>query len=466
MNIRSGACRVRFFLAFFSLAALFLLRAHAQSAEMQPAKPAVTTASDARIQHLSSVASAPAMASATPAARPASRAVEPVPVGGPVLMEERGQTFQYSMSVGSGYDTAVDDIPDLPGGITMLEGYGGVLLHRPHFALLLQHDAKVSRSFGTGLGFEQYQLTTASVAGEKSRRTSWSGMFENGYGSDAARSIGSISAAVLDTAAVSDPNLIGYTFINGNTLTDHAELAVKHRLSESSTLDIKTGGYFHHYYEYGTSDQQYSLSTGVRRQWSTRQWFGLSAEGMQQNFESLQCTNASLSFYELTRLARNTRIEGTVGPAWGTQQCTGTPLTYQYSVTLTTGNVRDAFLYVGSARQPSDGLINEATWEETDYGGFSYGRPDRLQVMVDAGYAGYLLAHPTPSNPNMHGYFVSGEVDHRLSNVSDLSFTLRHFAGGPPMSQLNRTFFLVTYTWSREQRPGHVRSYGAGNDTH
>ncbi|MHB1698773.1 MAG: hypothetical protein ACYCSN_01340 [Acidobacteriaceae bacterium] len=467
MNTSSGFFRLSFAVASGVLALISLASARAQSADAQPSPPQTVAAPDDRIQPASPIVPGAALASAPSAVtRPATRPVAPVPGGDPVLMEERGRTFFYSVSLGSGYDTAVDDIPDLSGGLTMLEGYGGLFVHRPHFALLLQQDSKVSRSIQTGIGFEQYQLTTASLAGEKSRRTNWSALVENGYGSDAARSIGSISSAVLDAAVVSDPNLLGYTFLNGDTLTDHAMFSVAHRLSKSRTLDIKTGGYFHHYYAYGTSDQQYSLSTGIRQQFSDRQSFGVEADGVQQNFESLNCTNASLGLNEATRLARNTRIEGSAGPVWGTKACTGTGITYQYAVTLTTGNARNVEMYLGSARQPSDGLINEATWEETDFGGFSLGRPTRVQALVDAGYAAYLLAQPTPTNPNLRGYFVSGELDRRLSNIADLSLTVRHFAGGPPLSQLNRTFFMVTYTWSREQRPARIRSYGVSNDSH
>jgi hypothetical protein len=124
---------------------------------------------------------------------------------------------------------------------------------------------------------------------------------------------------------------------------------------------------------------------------------------------------------------------------------------------LTSETPRGTSFYVGSARSPPNGLVVDAAWEESTYGGFSIGNVRRLNFRTDAGYLRYIVANPSPQNPNEHGYFVSTEAHHRLSDLAEISVETRFFYRNettPP--NLERGIFLLTYRWSKEQRP--VRS--------
>ena len=426
--------------------------------------------------------------SATPAlpSVPPSRAVEPLPGAGAVASltgsgpfypgQVRQQPFRYSFSVGSGYDTAVNDIPHLSGALTQGEGYIGVLLHNRRFNLLLQHDALLTRSFKTGIGLEQYQRTSAAFIGSPSRRLSWSFLLENGYGADAARATGSLSTSVSNTVAVPDQNATVFGLTDGNILSDHALFGLERRLSPARTFDLSAGTYYHYFLSNGLSNQQYSLTAGVRQRWSTREIVGLQGEAVQENYTGVDCTTGSAELYSFTQLTHAVHFEGTAGPVFGSANCSGT---YEYNVSLAADIGHSGQAYVGSARQRNDGLVWQATWETSTFGGFTFGQPRRLQTRFDAGYADYVLATPTPADPDLHGYFFAGELHHRLSAAAELSFRARYFYRGPSAFdtvpgetstspsglKLNRGIFLITYSWSSQDRPTRLRAHARDRQT-
>lgn len=379
-----------------------------------------------------------------------------------VISEERPRQTTTSLSLGTGYDTAVDDIPHLAGEVILAEGYFGMRQHKRSYDMLLQHDVQLSDSHGTGVGLEQYQLTSASIIPTEYRRTMWSALLENGYGSDSARAAGSISPSSLSNSSLPEFNMADFGFVSGNILTDHGVLGLQHRLTRSRTAEIQGGAYYHHFFELGTSDQQYSLSGLLSQRWTANQTFGAQAEVVQEHYTTLDCTNGSISFRSTTQLTGNTHLEGGIGPVWGSSSCART---FEYSISLTSTTPNQTSYYVGSAREPANGFVDTATWEDSTFAGLAIGHARRLMGRIDAGYSRYLVANPTLLNPNQKGYFFSGELHHRLSDIAEISLMARYFYCSEQPINLNRSVFLVRYTWSREERPTHIQALGGRNAT-
>jgi hypothetical protein len=384
------------------------------------------------------------------------------------VAEERPSQVDAALSVSSGYDSAVNDLPDAAGGILFTEGYLGIKQHKRNFDMLLQHNSQLSKSFDTGLGLSQYQRTTASFVPTGYERTMWSLLLENGYGSDVARAAGNISPSSLSGATVPDVDATAFNFVNGNTLTDHVVLGTQHRINPLRTLEVQAGGYYHHFFEMGTSDQQFSLSTEVDQRFSRNQTFGLQAEAVEEHYSTLNCTTGSLNIRSVTQISESTKLEGRVGPIWGTATCAGT---FQYNVSLTSTTAHGNSFYIGSARAPTNGFVQNAAWEEFQFGGFSMGNPRQINIRTDAGYSRYVVANPSPANPDQRGFFASTEAYHRVSDLAEISMSARFFYRDGGMSNgtstaLNRGLFLLTFRWSKEQRPSHISTFGGDNANH
>lgn len=367
------------------------------------------------------------------------------------------QWLEPSLSVSSGYDTAADDIPDASGGLVTVEGKLGVNLRHERSNLMLQHDGQVVDSIDTGIGVQQYQRTSLVFADRASRSTSWSFLAENGYGSDAARDVGNLNTATLNTVKVPDTNTVAFGNVTGNTLTDRALLALDHQLTAVRTLSLGGDATFHHYFDQGVSDQRYSVNLGLRTDLRNDITVGVRAEGVRESYNHLDCTTASITAFTDLSFNRDTLLQGGIGPILGSAECSGN---YQYNVTLSKSTMRGTTVYLGSTRQVSDGFVNQSTWETANFGGVSLGQTRTALINLDAGYAHYEIGNPTPANPNLHGYFVSGELRHRLSNDSELSLTARYFSRGPSPVELSRGVFLLTYRWAREERP--TRTFDSG----
>lgn len=365
---------------------------------------------------------------------------------------ERSIEADAALSMSSGYDTAVSDIPNAGGEVLFGEGYFGLHSHGQGVDLLLQQDSQFLKSYGTGIGVSHYQRTTASFIPTRYERTMWSVLLENGYGSDSARAIGSIAPSSFEDSPVPNANSTEYGFVTGDTLTDHVVVGVQHALTPVRSLNLQLSSYYHHFFDLRTSDQQYSFSAAVEQRFSRTQAFGIQAEGVQEHYSTLDCTTGSLNLTSRTQISENTKLEGRIGPIVGSAPtCAGT---FDYNISLTSKTPRGNAFYIGSARAPTNGFILDAAWEEFTYGGFSHGDSLRWNLRTDAGYSRFLLANPTPSNPNQHGYFVSGELHRRLSGLTELSVNARFFyrnTGTAP--NLTRAIAFVTYQWSREQRP-------------
>jgi hypothetical protein len=374
--------------------------------------------------------------------------------------EERSRQVSAAASVSSGYDSAVDDLPSASGEVLFGEAYVGLRQHQRKFDLLLQQDSQVSKSFGTGLSVAQYQRTTAAFSPSHYERTMWSLLMENGYGSDSARAVGNISPSSFDASPVPESDATAFSFVDGNTLTDHVAVNVQHSLTPLRTLDVQAGSYYHHYFAIDTSDQQYSASVSLDQRWTRAQTFGIQAEGVQEHYSTLDCTTGSVNLKSTTQISETTRLEGRIGPIWGSNHCAGT---FEYNVSLTSVMPNGNSFYAGSARAPTNGFVVNAAWEEFQYAGFSVGNARRINVRTDAGYSKYVVANPTPANPNQHGWFVSGEVHHRLSDLADISVDARYFYRTGYTPSLKRGIFLLTYRWSREQRPVRMETFGGQN---
>lgn len=374
--------------------------------------------------------------------------------------EERSRQVSAAVSFSSGYDSAVDDLPNAGGEVLFGEAYVGLRQHQRKFDLLLQQDSQISKSYGTGLSLAQYQRTTAALTPSHYARTMWSFLMENGYGSDSARAIGNISPSEFSDSPVPESDATEFAYISGNTLTDHVVASVQHSLTPVRTLEMQAGGYYHHFFEIDTSDQQYSFSASVDQRWSRTQTFGLQAEGVQEHYSTLDCTTGSLNVKSITQISENTRLEGRIGPIWGSATCAGT---FEYNVSLTSTRPNGSSFYAGSARAPTNGFVVNAAWEEFTFGGFSVGKPRRINVRTDAGYSKYVVANPSPLNPNQHGWFISSEVHHRLSGLADISVDARFFYRTGTTPSLERGIFLLSYRWSREQRPVRMETSGGRN---
>jgi hypothetical protein len=387
--------------------------------------------------------------------------ISPIGVTRPsTVSEERARQADAAASVSSGYDSAVDDLPGVGGEVLFGEAYVGLRQHQRKFDLLLQQDSQVLKSYGTGLGLAQYQRTTASFMPSQYERTMWSLLLENGYGSDSARAVGNISPSAFSESPVPESDATAFSFVNGNTLTDHVAAGVQHRISPLRTFEMQGGAYYHHFFAIDTSDQQYSVSAAVDQRWSRTQVFGLQAEAVQEHYSTLDCTTGSLNVKSVTQISENTRLEGRIGPIWGSATCAGT---FEYNISLTSTTPRGNSFYVGSARAPTNGFVVNAAWEEFTYGGFSIGNARRLNLRTDAGYSRYVVANPSPQNPNQHGYFVSSEAHHRLSDLAEVSVDARFFYRNGTTPSLERGIFLLTYRWSREQRPARSEISGGRN---
>jgi len=365
--------------------------------------------------------------------------------------------FHYSLSVSSGYIKAANEPLDQSGTVTLAEGYVSALLHRRRFSLLAQHDAQFTRAPGIGIGFGQYERSALSFAGRKSRLTTWTFLFENGYGSDGARAAGDLGNAALNGEAVPNLNVVAFGLTTGNILSDHALFSMDHKLSPSRVLNFSAGGYFHHFFDGGTSDQQYSLTTGMQQRVSTRQTVGINVRAVQENYTQTHCTTGFVGLSSFTQLTRTLRFEGMAGPAWGTAYCSGT---YEYTASLAMRAGQHGLLYVGSTRQRNDGLVLNSTWETSTFGGLALGQPRRIQALATGGYSNYALAKHTAAYPNLHGYFVSGELHRRLTSAAEVSMTARYFSNSQGQATGNMFLFTSTYTWSPEDRHTHRWSQG------
>jgi hypothetical protein len=391
-----------------------------------------------------------------------STPIAPAEVAGPsTVSQERARQVDAAASVSSGHDGAVDDIPGAAGEVLLGEAYFGLRQHQRRFDMLLQQDSQILKSYGTGLSLAQYQLTTASFMPSQYERTMWSLLLENGYGSDSARATGNIGPSSFSDSPVPESDVTAFSFANGNILTDHVAAGVQHQISPVRAFEMQGGAYYHHFFAIDTSDQQYSLSASVDQHWSRTQVFGLQAEAVQEHYPNLDCTTGSLSVKSITQISESIRLDGRIGPIWGSNNCAST---FEYNVSLTSTTPRGTSFYVGSARSPPSGFVVDAAWEESTYGGFSIGNVRRLNFRTDAGYSRYIVANPSPQNPNEYGYFVSTEAHHRLSHLAEISVEARFFyRNGTTLPNLERGIFLLTYHWSKEQRPVHSEVSGGRN---
>jgi hypothetical protein len=372
--------------------------------------------------------------------------------GSPVYLDgAQARSFRYSAGVSSGYDSAVDDVPQLSGGILTAEGYFGTLLRKRRFDILLQQDSTFTQSYGTNLGPQQYQLSAAALQGAVARNTGWSFTLENGFGSDAARVLGNLNSSVLGTIAVPNPDVTALGLTSGNVLSTHALFALDHRLSETKTLGLTFGTFYHHFFQTDSSNEQFNLSGLYRDQVSERSSLGLYAQLSRENYAAVQCTTESLGILASSSLTHALQLQASAGSVLGSAVCVGGG-SYQFNASLAASLPRTATVYFGGARQRSDGLVRDATWESSAFAGIAAGQPRYTRVRLDAGFTDYTLVVPTTSSSHVHGVFVSAEWHRRLSSALELSLTARRLTRSPNASQLNRNLVLVTLSWSPLRR--------------
>lgn len=371
------------------------------------------------------------------------------------IPETRGFQLNSSFSVSSGYDTALDDLPGMAGSLFLGEASVGLLVRRRRSSIFVKHNAKITRSFIAGIGLQQYQQTTATVKHEVSRRTNWSVMLENGFGSDTAYSIGSLNGSRLNFGVI-DPTSNAAGLPIGNTLTAHGSFNLEHSTSQTRTFDFDAGAYYHRYFDLGTSSFEQHADVGARETRSARTTVGVRGTAVRTSFDQRQCTTAAVTVFTLLRIEQNLRFEMSGGPAFSTDSCTGR---YQYDALVSREASNGMVAYVGSSRRRSDGLEPSSTWESVYFGGLVVGQPRHIQIRSDAGYAKYDLLQPT-AIASQSGYFFSGKVDHRVSDLSAVSLTGRFFSRDTTTVHFTRAVLLATYTWSREQRPNRSKDIG------
>jgi hypothetical protein len=376
------------------------------------------------------------------------------------IVETRGTQLQSSFSMSSGYDTAVDDVPNLGGAFVLAEGSLGFLVRERRSTLFIAHDAKLTYSFIHGLGLEQYQQTSASFRHEVSRRTNWSAVLENNFGSDSAHTLGSLSGSHLSSGVV-DTTSNATGLATGNTLTSLGSFGLEHSTSATRTYEVDAGAYYHHYFDLGMSSFQEHADASVRETLSARTTAGVRLSAVGTTFDNAQCTTAALALFASIKLEQNLRLEASGGPAFSSDGCSGS---YQYDIQLSRGTSHGMVAYLGSSRRRSDGLAPGSTWETVNFGGISVGTARRVQVRVDAGYANYQVVQATPATPLQNGYFISGEVHHRVSDTAEFSLTGRFFSRDTTTANFNRGVVLATYTWSREQHPNRLQNLGRRYD--
>lgn len=376
------------------------------------------------------------------------------------IVETRGTQLQSSFSMSSGYDTAVDDIPNLGGAFVLAEGSLGLLIKQRRSSLFIVHDAKLTHSFIDGLSLQQYQQTSASFRHEVSRQTSWSAILENSFGSDSAHSLGSLSGSHLSSGVV-DPTSNATGLATGNTLTSLGSFSLEHSTTATRTYEVDAGAYYHHYFDLGLSSFQEHADAGVREALSGRTTVGLRLSGVRTSFHNAQCTTAALALFTTVQVEQNLRLDASGGPAFSSDGCAGN---YQYDFLLSRGTSPGLVAYLGSSRRRSDGLSPGSTWETVNFGGIVVGTARRVQVRVDAGYANYQVVQSTPATPLQNGYFISGEVHHRVSDTAEFSITGRFFSRDTTTATFSRGVVLATYTWSREQHPNRLQNLGRRYD--
>ncbi len=378
------------------------------------------------------------------------------------LSEAQAHGFVYSASVSSGYDSAVNDVPHLGGAVTNVEGYLGSLWHKRSFNLLLQHDSSFTDSSSTNLGRQQYQRSAVSLTGVFSRKTSWSFTTENGFGSDAARAVGNLNSAVVGPLAIPGRDVTALGLNSGNVLSTHAIVGMEHQTSASKILDVNLGGFYHRFFDSGSSNQQVDLSARYRDQVSVRTSVGGYTQLVQENYSAAHCTTGSVGFTVSSALLRSAQLEASAGPAFGSSRCSGGG-DYQFNASLTAALPHTAIMYVAGGRQRSDGLIQEATWESSVFAGGALGQQSHTRIRVDGGLARYTLVQRAWATAPLHGAFVSGEFHRRLSSAFEISATARHLTRSPGAAQLNRNLAFVTLTWSPARRTLHSSFVGGDN---
>jgi len=368
----------------------------------------------------------------------------------------RQRIWSSSFAFGYGYDTAAEDEPGASAPFTLAEGVIGLAIKKRRYTLMLQHDAHFARYLSQGFGLQQYQQTGVSAAGFLSRVTRWTAQLDNGVGSDAARLIGN---SVLNPVSQTQPGLLGSaTALNqGLTLSDYGSFNVEHMLSPTVIAEARVGEYYHHFFQLGTSGQQQDLDLSLRRSWSPKLTSGLELSTSRQSYLSTTCFTGSVEAFASASLSHSVQIEGAGGPALTSSGCSGK---YLANMLLSKRVARGASFYVGGARKPSDQFVAGSNWETSAFAGAVAGQARHLQDRFDAGYASYKVANPTIFTPNLHGFFVSNEIRHRLSTNAELSFDARFFSQSAGTSNLNRTIFLMNFAWSREQRPTRLAKSG------
>ncbi|MEZ2345755.1 hypothetical protein [Terriglobus sp. RCC_193] len=383
-----------------------------------------------------------------------SQELKPSWISSNVSMGERSD-LNLGVSASYGHDSAVNNIPDVSSQFSNIQGTLGMARRSRTSYLSLRHDATFQLFPGSGLDMQQYQWTTLNLTHSPSRNTTWGVNAANAYGADSARASSSLSLAAVNTTSI-DNNSVLAGVITGNTLRQYVSGVVDHQVSESQAFSLGANVSFQNFLGAAPSTRQYNVTGSVRKYLSQAFLIGVRADGVQQYYGSGSCTTSSLLGFATMQLSSAVRLDGGIGPAFGSSQCTGN---YQYQALLSAQSVRGRRAYVGTSRKRGNGDVAGSLWETSGFGGMQVGNPRQFVAAVNGGYTSYHGGVTSAQSTDLSGYFVSVELHRPISNNAEWTFTARRFqrsvtgpapASTTPVADLARTVFFVAFTWQKQ----------------
>lgn len=368
------------------------------------------------------------------------------------IPREKRSYLDLEASLSYGRDTAVNNTPDLKSNTLGLQGHIGIASVGRRVSSFLTHDATLLQFPGSEIKRQQYHWTTVGMTKIASRRTVWGLNAANAYGADAARAGSSVSLASVNTPI--DNNGVQAGLITGDTLRQYVTFLVDHETSEVSALSFGASAGFHNFLGAAPSTRQYEMNAAYREYWSPRLLIGVRGDAVQQNYGAGTCVTAALDGLSTYQMTTAIRVDGSVGPVFGSAQCTGN---YQYEFIVSAQSARGNRAYIGTSRKRGNGVVAGSLWETSVFGGAQIGNPRRFTAAFNGGYSSYHGGALTDTSADINGYFVSGEYHRPLSEWAEWSFTARHFQRTVSSVDLARTVFFVTFTWSKQHGGSRVR---------
>ncbi|AFL87562.1 hypothetical protein Terro_1252 [Terriglobus roseus DSM 18391] len=363
------------------------------------------------------------------------------------LNVENGTSLDLMVSTSYGNDSSVNNIPGLSSQFNSLQARLALGLRTRRSSMTLAHDGTVLLFPGSDIALQQYQVTSFNLTHAISRVTTLGFNVTNSYGADSVRATGSVSLAAVNTQPIDNSDVLA-AVVTGKTLRQSGGVVLDHEISATRAFTIGGGGSFNNFLGAGASNDQFNLNGAYRQYYGPHLLVGARAEGSQQNFGSGTCTTANLTGFAALRITSNLRVDGSVGPAFGSAQCTGQ---YQFEAIVSQQTVRGTRVYVGTSRHRGNGSVTGSLWETSGYGGMEIGNPRKFTFSANGGYTNYHGGTASLAS-DVTGYFVAGTLRRQIGFIAEAALTMRHFQRTASSVDLSRTLFFATFTCCAQSR--------------